>query len=69
MSRPSKRMLPASLRSVPEMQFTSVLLPDPLGPIRPSRSPGRTIRSTLSSAVKPPKRLVTPDDLQQRFVH
>src|SRR6266700_4030604 len=51
-------MPPSSLRKVPEMQLTSVLLPEPFGPIRPRRSPGSTMRSTLSSAVKPPKRLV-----------
>ena len=28
--------------SVPQMQLTSVLLPEPFGPIRPSRSPGWT---------------------------
>src|SRR5690349_10393279 len=60
-SRPSKRMLPVSFLSVPAMQLTSVLLPEPLGPIRPTRSPCRTVKSTPSSAVKPPKRLVTPD--------
>src|SRR6185503_9351472 len=60
MSRPSKWIEPSSLRSAPQMQLTSVLLPDPFGPINPSRSPGCTTRSTLSSAVNPPKRLVTP---------
>ena len=39
-SRPSKRTVPVSLCSVPQMQLTSVLLPEPFGPIRPSRSPG-----------------------------
>src|SRR5438552_10442557 len=60
MSSPSKRMLPSSFLSVPAMQLTSVLLPEPFGPMRPTRSPGRTRKSTPSSAVKPPKRLVTP---------
>ena len=43
-----------------EMQLTSVVLPEPFGPIRPSRSPGCTSRSTPSSATKPPKRLLSP---------
>ena len=55
----SKRTWPLSFCSVPQMQLTSVLLPEPLGPIRPSRSPGATSSSTPSSAMKPPKRLVT----------
>ena len=58
--------LPVSFRSVPQMQLTSVLLPEPFGPIRPSRSPGCTSRSMPSSATKPPKRLPRPVDLQQR---
>src|SRR5258708_1674997 len=60
-SSPSKRMLPSSFLSVPAMQLTSVLLPEPFGPMRPTRSPGRTAKSTLSSAVKPPNLLVTPE--------
>src|SRR6266852_2629710 len=61
MSCPSKRMLPSSFLSVPAMQLTSVLLPEPFGPMRPTRSPGRTMKSTRSSAVKPPNLLVTPE--------
>src|SRR6266852_7674363 len=61
MSSPSKRMLPSSFLSVPAMQLTSVLLPEPFGPMRPTRSPGRTMKSTRSSAVKPPTLLVTPE--------
>ena len=56
---PAKCTLPVSLRRVPQMQLTSVDLPEPLGPIRPSRSPGWTSRSIASSATKPPKRLPT----------
>ena len=59
MFSPAKMTLPVSLRSVPQMQLTSVLLPEPLGPIRPTRSPSATARSTPSSATKPPKRLPT----------
>ena len=57
--RPSKVTLPVSFCSVPQMQLTSVDLPEPFGPIRPSRSPGATSRSMPSSATKPPKRLPT----------
>src|SRR6516165_10202721 len=56
--RPSKRTVPASLCSVPQMQLTSVLLPEPFGPISPSRSPGATESEMFSSATKPPKRLL-----------
>ncbi len=34
--------VPVSLCSVPHMQLTSVDLPEPFGPIRPSRSPRAT---------------------------
>ena len=37
-----------------------VLLPDPLGPISPSISPGSTANDTSFTAVNPPKRLVSP---------
>ena len=58
--RPANRTLPLSLRSVPQMQFTSVLLPEPLGPTRPTRSPCCTASSISASAMNPPKRLPTP---------
>src|SRR5205814_9763 len=38
-------------------QLTSVLLPEPFGPISPTRSPVAIVRSMLSSATNPPKRL------------
>ena len=56
-SCPSNRTLPASLRSVPQMQFTRVLLPEPLGPIRPTPLAGADIEFDPSSATKPPNRL------------
>src|SRR5262249_60375641 len=37
-----------------------VLLPAPLGPLRPRISPCSTRNDTLLTAVKPPKRLVSP---------
>ena len=46
-------MKPASMRIV-------VDLPAPLGPRNPSTSPRATLKLTLSTAVKLPKRLVRP---------
>ena len=37
-----------------------VLLPEPLGPIRPRISPWATLNETLLTAVKPPKRFIRP---------
>src|SRR5580698_214397 len=54
---PSKRTEPCSFCRVPQMQLTSVLLPEPFGPISPSRSPFATESEIFSSATKPPKRL------------
>src|SRR5689334_19669665 len=45
---------------MPAMIFTSVDLPAPLSPMRPTTSPGATSSSTWSSACTAPKRLVTP---------
>src|SRR5215470_10609562 len=56
MSRPSNLTVPDSLLSVPHRQLTNVLLPDPLGPIKPTRSPAVTVSSIFSSATNPPKR-------------
>ena len=55
------RMVPPSMRSTPVMQETSVDFPAPLGPIRPSTSPGETDRLISLSACRPPKRLDTPE--------
>src|SRR5690242_18938532 len=41
------------------MTLKSVVLPAPLGPMMPSRSPARTSRLTARTAVRPPNRLVT----------
>src|SRR5437763_172203 len=56
---PSDRTVPVALASVPQTQLTRVVLPDPFGPIRPTRSPAATARSMPSSATKPPKRLLS----------
>src|SRR5688500_2412041 len=42
------------------MTLKSVVLPAPLGPIRPKISPCATESETSSSAVNPPKRFVMP---------
>src|SRR5206468_11920049 len=60
MSRPSKRMRPASAASAPDTQLMSVVLPEPFGPMRPNRSPAFTDKLTRLSAVKPPNRLTRP---------
>src|SRR5262245_48067988 len=60
MSCPSKRMVPALTGRTPDTQLMRVVLPEPFGPMRPKRSPGRTERLTPFSAVKPPKRLTSP---------
>src|SRR4051812_22046031 len=41
------------------MQLKSVVLPAPLGPIRPTISHSSTLSETSSSACKPPKRIDT----------
>src|SRR5947208_3639269 len=41
------------------MQLNSVVLPAPLGPIRPTMRPGATSKETPSSATMPPKRTAT----------
>ena len=46
-------MKPASMRIV-------VDLPAPFGPRKPTTSPRPTVKDTLSTAVKVPKRLVSP---------
>src|ERR1700722_697432 len=42
------------------MQLKSVVLPAPLGPIKPQIAPRSTSKETPSSAVTPPNRIVTP---------
>ena len=42
------------------MQLNSVVLPAPFGPISPQMAPLATSKLTSSSAVTPPKRIVTP---------
>src|SRR5215475_8985490 len=60
MSWPSNTMLPESAKCAPAIAFRSVLLPEPLGPIRPWNVPAWTSMSTPSSARKVRKVLLTP---------
>ena len=54
-----RRTVPESGGSVPRISFSSVDLPAPLGPIKPSRSP-RMMRSVRSrTSMRPPNALVT----------
>src|SRR3954452_16830005 len=45
---------------MPDMTLTSVDLPAPLSPTRPTTSPAPTLKSTPSRAWTAPKRLLTP---------
>src|SRR6185295_19893811 len=60
MSAPRKNTRPSVSGNSPQIRLTIVLLPEPLGPIRPRISPCATVRSTLSTARTPPKCLVRP---------
>src|SRR5437588_4724139 len=59
MSRPSKARLPALSACIPVIALKSVVLPAPLGPIRPTTSPRLTLSETSSRATSPRKRTVT----------
>src|SRR3546814_13199779 len=52
---------PAHVGTSPEIALKNVVFPAPLGPIKPSICPASISRSTRSTAVRPPKRTVTPD--------
>ena len=53
MSAPASTTLPPSSFWKPEMQSIAVLLPEPLGPIRPVMLPASTSNDTPSSACTP----------------
>ena len=59
-------MCPALGASEPEMRLKKVLLPAPFGPMIEVRLPEKKRAVTSASAVKPPKRLPTPLDLEDR---
>src|SRR2546425_7849316 len=58
-SAPRKRTEPVLGLSAPATRLNTVLLPEPLGPIRPRISPSATSNETLLTAVKPPKLFVS----------
>src|ERR671930_323208 len=59
MSMPRTSTCPLVAGKRPQMRLTMVLLPEPLGPIRPQISPCATARSTPSTARTPPKCLLS----------
>src|SRR5690606_32360642 len=59
-SRPSSRTDPSVGANSPAMTLNVVLLPEPLGPIRPRISPSASSKERFLTAVNPPKRLVSP---------
>src|SRR5437879_5973232 len=59
-STPLNMIEPAVGISVPDSMLKIVLLPEPLGPIRPRISPCSTRNDTPLTAVKPPKRFTNP---------
>src|SRR5258708_2465606 len=58
-SSPRKRTEPESARTAPAIRLNVVLLPEPFGPIRPRISPSASWKDTPSTAVTPPKVLVS----------
>src|SRR5438067_4941516 len=59
-SRPARATRPASIRCSPEMALNSVVLPAPLGPMRPTIDPSGTRTETRSRAWRPPKATEMP---------
>src|SRR5258705_8572803 len=59
-SSPFRTMRPLVGRRTPVTQLKKVLLPAPLGPMMARISPRGTVRLTLPTAVRPPKRMVRP---------
>src|SRR3990172_1890431 len=57
---PRNRISPASARYAPEMRLSTVVLPEPFGPMSPRISPLRTDSSRLSTATRPPNALRNP---------
>src|SRR6516165_8334053 len=59
-SCPSNAMRPRSTGWAPTIDEKSVVLPDPLGPIRPTMAPSGTLIEIAWLATTPPNDLVTP---------
>src|SRR5215831_11761863 len=55
MSRPSSMIEPLSGRNAPATRLMVVVLPEPLGPIRPTISPRSSCAENSSTAIMPPK--------------
>ena len=58
--RPSRAIAPPEARTNPVTASMRVVLPAPLGPMRPTTSPGATESDTPSTATTEPKRTVSP---------
>ena len=63
---PSSVMCRSRPRSRPLIALSSVVLPDPLGPISPTISPRSSVKETSRSASTPPKRLLTRSSTRRR---
>src|SRR5262245_4198178 len=62
----SREISPASEDSWPRMIENSVVLPAPLGPTNPMRSPRFTCRVASLNSVRPPNDLAIPDSVNMR---
>ena len=60
MSRPAENTRPASGERNPHTRLNSVVFPAPFGPMIACSRRGASARLTLSTATRPPKRLVSP---------
>src|SRR3972149_2444067 len=65
---PLSLITPESGTRAPDTRLNSVVLPAPLGPIRPTISPWFTWKSTRVTAASPPKCLVTPSPSRIRML-
>jgi len=61
-------MVPESGLRNPVMRFKVAVFPEPLGPMRPMISPSSTSNPRLETAIKPPKGLAEPFDLQDTHI-
>src|SRR5688500_14877375 len=60
-------MRPVSGATTPERQCPHVVLPEPRGPTRARVCPSSSVNDTASSAMRPPKRLVSPTTSRMRI--
>src|ERR1700744_4422847 len=52
----------------PAIMLNSVVLPAPLGPITANKAPSGTSKLTLSTAIRPRKRLLTAESESSAFI-